>query len=152
GTEDYMSPEQEQALLAVKSSRPAPRPVDARSDIFSLGLVLYEALGGLPPGAARPPRLGQRNSQVSVGLADIVHKCLAPDPHDRYARAADLSADLRRHLSDQPLRGVRNRSAAERWRKWRRRTPHALKLWLLGLAVLLAGAAVFMMFLGWLAE
>src|SRR5205807_236029 len=89
---------------------------------------------------------------VSVGLADIIHKCLASEPRDRYARAADLAADLRRHLADRPLRGVRNRSLAERWAKWRRRTPYALRLLLLGLAVLLTSAAVLMFALGHLAD
>ncbi len=63
------------------------------------------------------------NPQVTVGLADIVDKCLAPAVGDRYPSAAALADDLRRHLADQPLRGVRNRSLTEQWRKWRRRRP-----------------------------
>src|SRR5262249_28519688 len=49
-------------------------------------------------------------------------------------------ADLRRHLSDQPLQGVHNRSLKERFSKWRRRRPHALKLG--SIFLLLAGALV----------
>jgi tetratricopeptide (TPR) repeat protein len=84
---------------------------------------------------------------VSVGLSDIVAKCLEADPGRRYPDAAALAADLRRHLSHQPLRGVANRSLVERWRKWRRRHPVALRqalaaalLLLLGLGLLAGGA------------
>ncbi|HEV3259613.1 MAG TPA: protein kinase, partial [Gemmataceae bacterium] len=129
GTPGYMSPEQQAALAAVRLERPVPA-VDGRSDIYSLGLLLHEALAGQPPaGGDQPPaRLEQCNPQVSIGLADIIHKCLAREPGARYADAADLAADLRRHLADLPLRGVANRSPAERWRKWRRRRPAALLL------------------------
>ena len=41
--------------------------------------------------------------------------CLSADPAARYATGAELAADLRRHLTDLPLRGVANRSPAERW-------------------------------------
>src|SRR5207248_1588810 len=57
-------------------------------------------------------------------------------PGARYARAGDLAADLRRHLSNKPLAGVANRSWAERWQKWRRRRPYAVALTTLGLLVL----------------
>src|SRR5262249_53371185 len=55
--------------------------------------------------------------------------------------AAALAADLRRHLADQPLRGVRNRSLTERWRKWRRRRPNALAVLGLILTVFIMSAA-----------
>jgi tetratricopeptide (TPR) repeat protein len=77
---------------------------------------------------------------VSVGLSDIVHKCLARRAGDRYPDAAALAADLRRHLADLPLQGVRNRDLRERWRKWRRRRPTA-PLWAGLLLALAAGAA-----------
>jgi tetratricopeptide (TPR) repeat protein len=79
---------------------------------------------------------------VSVGLADVVGKCLAGDPRDRYPEAVALAADLRRHLADLPLAGARNRSLAERWRKWRRRRPHGVALAGMMLAVLTAAGAV----------
>src|SRR5262249_6942850 len=112
--------------------------------VYSLGRLLDTALGGEPE--SDPSALRRRNPLVSVGLADIVRRCLAPDPADRYADAAALAADLRRHLADLPLRGVPNRSLRERWRKWRRRRPSA-PLWaglLLALAAVPAalGAAV----------
>src|SRR5262249_38586558 len=72
------------------------------------------------------PDLHRCNPCVSAGLADIVTRCLAPDPAGRYPDAAALAADLRRHLANLPLRGVPNRSLRERWRKWRRRRPYSL--------------------------
>jgi tetratricopeptide (TPR) repeat protein len=161
GTLAYMSPEQQEALTAVRGARRVLTRVDGRSDIYSLGLVLYEALGGpvplLPDGETTPaeapwPRLDRSNPRVSIGLADVIHRCLSPAPAGRYPTAAELAADLRNHLASRPLRGVRNRSLAERWRKWRRRRPHALRLAALGLAVLLAGAAVVLLAAGGMTE
>jgi serine/threonine protein kinase/tetratricopeptide (TPR) repeat protein len=143
GTPGYMSPEQRAAVLAVQQGRPVPRAVDGRSDVYSLGIVLDEALGGDLPGPEERHRpLHRRNPQVSVGLADVIGKCLARDPADRYPHMAALAADLRRHLADRPLAGVRNRSVAERWRKWRRRRPHGLAVAGMLLAVLAAAGAV----------
>jgi tetratricopeptide (TPR) repeat protein len=61
---------------------------------------------------------------------------VAAEARDRYPSAAALAADLRRHLTHRPLCGVANRSLAERWQKWRRRRPTALRLAVLVLAVL----------------
>jgi tetratricopeptide (TPR) repeat protein len=141
GTPLYVSPEQFAATLAVSDGQPVPAAVDGRSDVYSLGLTLYEALGGgMPVPYPRTQRLDACNPQVSVGLADIVHKCLAPRAADRYPDAGALAADLRRHLADLPLRGVPNRSWRERWRKWRRRRPQALLV--IGLLALLLGGAL----------
>jgi len=137
GTVGYMSPEQHAALRAVQLGRAIPAPVDGRSDVYSLGVVLYEALAGTLPPAGEGPRLLRRcNPEVSVGLADILAKCLADDPRQRYPSMAALGSDLRRHLANQPLGGVRNRSLTERWRKWRRRWPNASARGILLLAVL----------------
>ena len=127
GTPGWMAPEQEAALVAAGRGRHVPAAVDGRSDLFALGLLLREALTSSGPGGGggagratfrRPPG-------VSVALADIVRKCLAPDPRSRYGDAALLAEDLRRQLDDLPLRGVRNRDPRERWRKWERRHPGA---------------------------
>ena len=135
GTRPNMSPEQQAALAEFRDQRDISVVVDGRSDIYSLGLVLYEALGGLPPvHPAGSRRLTRHNPQVSIGLADMIDKCLAHDPRDRYPDAGALAADLWGHLNDLPLRGVRNRSLAERWRKWRRRRTHLVPL--LGMMVL----------------
>jgi serine/threonine protein kinase/tetratricopeptide (TPR) repeat protein len=129
GTAAYMSPEQRTAVDAVRLGRAVRCAVDRRSDIYSLGLLLYEALGGQRTEAVpRADLLPRYNPQVSPGLADIVAKCLAPDAAQRYSEASLVAEDLRRHREDRPLRGVANRSLGERWRKWRRRRPHALPL------------------------
>jgi eukaryotic-like serine/threonine-protein kinase len=124
GTPGYMSPEQEAIIAAMDSGRAVCAAVDARSDLYSLGVVLAEMLGA--EAGARPPRSGRFLPEVSPGLADLIRKCLATDPNDRYPDAASLAEDLRRHMADLPLRGVPNRSVRERWRKWCRRQPYEL--------------------------
>jgi eukaryotic-like serine/threonine-protein kinase len=145
GTPEFMSPEQAAACDAARQGRPVPEPVDGRSDIYSLGRLLYAALAGeTPTGQGSLPRLNRCNPQVSPGLADLIHRCLAPAPCDRYASAAALGADLARHLANLPLRGVPNRSFRERWRKWRRRRPYAPHLLIVVLAFLITGGSLLM--------
>ena len=140
GTPGWMSPEQSRALEAVSLGQAVPEAIDGRSDIVALGLLLRAVLAG--PDASRFQRGGRADSAtipgVSVGLADIIRKCLADDPRDRYPDAASLAGDLRRQLHDLPLRGVRNRSIAERLGKWRRRHPGALALAVGAASILLA--------------
>jgi serine/threonine protein kinase/Flp pilus assembly protein TadD len=128
GTPGWMAPEQDAALKAASQGRPVPGPVDHRADLYALGLLLCEALGG--PDAVKHIHSGRTwshlGAEASIGLVDIARKCLAVKSSDRYRDAASLAEDLRRHLNDLPLRGVPNRSLAERWRKWRRRQPAAL--------------------------
>ncbi len=83
GTPFYMSPEQ------VRNSR----DVDARSDIYSVGVVLYEILtGNVPTGVPRPA--SQIMKDVPQALDAIVAKCVDPDPRQRYANASELRAAL----------------------------------------------------------
>ena len=115
--------------------------VDRRADIYSLGVLLYEALGGTAlesPGALMPP-VRRFNPRVSPGLSDVIQKCLCDHPAGRYRQASDLANDLRRHLSNLPLRGVSNRSMPERWRKWRRRRPGALSRGIISVVLAVAG-------------
>jgi serine/threonine protein kinase/tetratricopeptide (TPR) repeat protein len=145
GTPGWMSPEQEEAMTAITEGRPVPRAVDGRSDIYALGLMLGEAIGAVPPARDRgceQPTV-DRPLGVSVGLQDILRKCLAPNAGDRYADPAMLAEDLRRELNDLPLRGVRNRSPRERWRKWRRRHPGRLPWGVVAIVISVAlGAAL----------
>src|SRR5207245_2273303 len=98
GTATYFSPEQAQG-----------HPIDPRSDIYSLGCVMYEMLTGRPPftaetpvavamhhvkSAAPPP--SRLNPSVPEDLDAIVMKCLAKDPDARYQTADELSEDLAR--------------------------------------------------------
>jgi serine/threonine protein kinase/Tfp pilus assembly protein PilF len=147
GTPAYVSPEQFAGLKALQGGHPLPAPIDGRSDLYSLGRILYEALEGRPAdstgGAETVPRLTQPG--ISVGLADIVARCLEADPARRYPSAAALAADLRCHLANQPLCSVSNRSWRERFQKWQRRHPHGITMVVLLGAVLLTAATSFLL-------
>jgi len=103
GTATYFSPEQAQGFQ-----------VDARSDLYSLGVVLYEVLCGRPPFVGDspvaiaykhvqewPPRPSQFVTGVPAGLESVILKLLAKQPEQRYRSADDLRADLRRFLDGQ---------------------------------------------------
>ncbi len=134
GTLPYMSPEQLEAFCD-------GRELDERSDIYSLGLILYDLLTGR---AAFPPRTGpareaaaqmlEDRRKVRPGVRDynprvppaaeaVVLRCLEPDPARRYRSARELQEDLERHLADLPLKHTPEPSLRERARKWRRRHP-----------------------------
>jgi serine/threonine protein kinase/tetratricopeptide (TPR) repeat protein len=143
GTPGYMAPEQVAAVRAVAECRPVPAAIDGRTDLYALGRLLCEALGGPLAEEDRPgAATRRRNPEVSRGLAALLDRCLATHPAERYADAAGLADDLRRHLGDRPLRGVADRAPLERWRKWRRRRPAALPLMVLLLGALATGAVV----------
>ncbi len=118
GTIDYMAPEHLSALCEGDPEAP-----DHRSDIYSLGVVLHEALTGRRPfptprrgsslvealHRAAEDRRGARphpgaiEPAVPPALDAIVARCLEPDPADRYQGAAELAADLRAVADDLPL-------------------------------------------------
>ena len=104
GTVDYMSPEQEQG-----------RPdLDGRTDVYSLGLVLYEMLVGEPPGPDHGvDSLTGRRQDVPVGVVRVLRGALARDPKDRFGSAGAFAA---------ALGGLLRRSgpidAAKRRRRW----------------------------------
>ncbi|MGH7194949.1 MAG: tetratricopeptide repeat protein [Candidatus Saccharimonadales bacterium] len=112
----------------MRTRQPIPSRVDGQADVFSLGLLLCEALAGERQPASKPLSgwLRGKNHEVSAALADLLAKCLATQPCERYLTAGSVASDLRRQLAHQPLKQVRNRSLFERWRKWRRRRPYAL--------------------------
>lgn len=140
GSIGYMSSEQHGASLDTLDRQPLRQDVDGRADLFSLGMFLYEALSGRYVLALEQPLppLSHWNEQISVGLSDIIERCVKDRPADRYATASALAADLRRHVAHEPLRGVPNRSLPERWSKWRKRQPHALPMIVVLVALTLA--------------
>ena len=140
GTPGWMSPEQRSAMLAVTEGRDPDAAVDGRSDLYSLGLLIHGALFG--PDAEARPGPGRGIPRAGAGLAGIVRKCLEADPGDRYADAAALAEDLRRCLDDLPLRGIPDRNPLDRWRRWRRREPHALARMAARLTVVVALLAI----------
>jgi serine/threonine protein kinase len=106
GTPMYMSPEQVTGRL----------DLDQRTDVYSLGMVLYEFLTLTRPitaptreGVLRQivtkalPPASWRNPALPRDLEGVLHKATAKDPDDRYQTAADLAADLRRWLDGQPV-------------------------------------------------
>jgi serine/threonine protein kinase/tetratricopeptide (TPR) repeat protein len=126
---------------------------DIRSDIYSLGLTLYE-LASLQPayeGSERhrlmdrvlhedPVRLRKVAPTVPRDLETIVEKAIARDPGQRYPSAAALAEDLQRFLDDKPVK-ARQTTSVERVARWCRRNP-ALAALSGGLLVLLVGTAV----------
>src|SRR5437868_7898146 len=88
---------------------------DARGDVYSLGLTLYE-LAALRPAfdernrqrlikqvtTEEPPRLQKVRPEIPRDLATIVEKAIEKDPARRYPSAADLEADLQRFVDDEP--------------------------------------------------
>ena len=113
GTTGYMSPEQMAGVQAVLKGRPVGKAVDHRSDIYSLGIVLHEAISGsLPAPKAKLQYLIRCNQQVSQAAA-IVVKCLADDPDESATRTCLPSPTTCDGISRTCLCAV---SAIEAWR------------------------------------
>jgi serine/threonine protein kinase/predicted Zn-dependent protease len=125
---------------------------DARSDIYALGLTLYEMLTMRPAfdetareklisqvTQGEPARPSRFNPDVPRDLETIVLKAVAREPEARYQSAAEMADDLRRFAEDRPIR-ARRASATERLRRWCRRNPTVAALAASLAAVLLVTA------------
>lgn len=155
GTVPYMSVEQLQDLRTKGKGQ-----VDARTDLYSLGVMAFEMLTGTVPFpasfladidgliAARkkgPPSLRALNPNVTPAVESMVRKLLAADPKDRYQSASDFQTDVERHLINRPLAFARETSFKERFVKWNRRNPRLAGRLLatasLALAIAMGGVA-----------
>jgi serine/threonine protein kinase/Flp pilus assembly protein TadD len=149
GTLRYMSPEQALGRRTI---------VDHRTDIYSLGVTLYELLTLQPPFAGTDrqellrqialdePRPARRvNAAVPVELETIVLKALEKNPADRYATAQALAKVLRRYLANEPIRARRATwtQAAVKWARRHRALVNAC------VAALLSAALVSTAALAW---
>ena len=123
GTLRYMAPERFRGTS------------DARTDIYGLGVTLYELLTTQPAFAATdrarlvhdivhadPLPLRRLERRLPRDLETIVLKAMAKEPAERYATAAEMAADLRRFLDDKPI-GARRLSPGERLWRWCVRRP-----------------------------
>jgi len=144
GTPSYLSPEQAQGT-----------PLDRRSDVYSLGVILYEMLSGRPPFQGTNPaqvlvRLLQEEAErlrkiapsVPPDLETIVMKCLEKDPARRYDSARALADDLDRWLEGEPIAA---RPAGWAYRAGKRLRKHRLLVAVSAfacVALLLLGGAV----------
>lgn len=139
GTPGYMSPEQARGELEA---------LDRRSDVFGLGVVLYELLSGVHPFEADsqvgalvrvlqedPPPLERTAPTLPVDLRAVVERCLEKDPNRRYPSARALAEDLGRWLRGEAVVARPVGRVARSWRKVRR---HPVAASLVGAALALA--------------
>jgi tetratricopeptide (TPR) repeat protein len=147
GTLSYMSPEQVAGDVAA---------LDTRSDVYALGVILYEVLAERPPyqldrksfaEAARiihdhePTRLGTTTTgAVPADVETIVAKALEKEKERRYSSAAELAEDIRRFLRDEPIT-ARPASAAYQVRKFARRHKALVAGVMASVVVLVIGVA-----------
>ena len=144
GTLKYMAPEGLQGES------------DARSDVYGLGMTMYELLTLEPPfddsnpsrlirrvGEDQPIRPRKRNPAIPRDLETIVLKASAREPRDRYPTARALAEDLGRFLDDRPVR-ARRATLAEQFGRWCRRNKA-----LAALAATALGSLVFAAVVGW---
>lgn len=147
GTLAYMSPEQLSGN---------PELVDARSDVFSLGVIAYEMLcGRLPHGAGtqsaadmiravtteEPRRAGKLDPALRGDLEVILAKALDKDPARRYQSAAEFAADLRRHLRHEPI-SARPATVLYQLQKFSRRHSALVAIAAAAVLALIAGIAM----------
>lgn len=154
GTLPYMSPEQMRAFSGISID------FDARTDIYALGLILYQLLTGrlaFPTyqGAANQvlnpmledrikgaPLLRPGNPVISPAVEAIVLKCLEADREKRYKTAQELAEDIKRHRAHLPLLHTKESSWHERCVKWLRRNPKIASPWVAATVMITIAACI----------
>lgn len=149
GTPFYMAPEQ---------TTSSSESIGAHTDVWALGVILYELLTGKRPFAAPdkqelfrricrsdPTTPRKLASNLDRGLEAVVLKCLAKKPGERFATAGELADELERWTADQPLR-TRPESLPGRSRRWIRHHPVAALLTLQCALILLFAPVAFWFF------
>lgn len=144
GSLGYMAPEQAAGRT---------REANSATDVYSLGALLYKLLTGRPPFhgpsdletitsivARDPVSIQSLQPKVPLDLVTICQMCLEKKPVRRYATAADLAEDLRRYLSDLPIR-ARAIGPVERAWRWSRRHPGISLVLVAGVTLLMLVAA-----------
>ena len=144
GTIRYMSPEQASGKGFV----------DHRTDIYSIGITLYELITLRPAFSCEdstsflrqiadvePKTPRQINPAVPPDLENIVLKAISKDPADRYVNAADLENDLKRYLDGHPTLAKRP-TLLDRTSKWARRHRRMVAAAVLGLCMLTTGSGI----------
>jgi serine/threonine protein kinase len=146
GTPRYMSPEQAES---------ARRPVDQRSDIYSLGATLYELItcrpvfDGKTPHEVisqiitrQPPAPKRLNAEIPVDLSTIVMKALAKRPEDRYQSASQFGEDLGCWLNMKPIKA--RRIGPMGWTiRWCRRNPRLVVVTAVAMAIILVLSGIY---------
>lgn len=146
GTPGYLSPEQ-------AAGEPG---IDRRSDVFSLGAILYELACARPPFQAdtlagtivnvlrnEPPSPARINPKVPAALARIIGQCLEKAPARRYQSARELGDDLAAWLDGRPVR-ARRQGALYRLRRWCRHSPGRAAAVLFACAIPLTAGSVWL--------
>ncbi len=150
GTLPYMAPEQVRAFLKENET------IDARCDLYALGVIMFELLTARHPfpddrgptmeatariiseRSAAPPAVRPFNTQVSPAVESIVRHLLEPNPARRYLSARALREDIDRHLAHRPLLHAPEPFGRERLNKWIRRHPRLAPSMIVAASVLVS--------------
>jgi len=148
GTPAYMSPEQASGQT---------EEIDARTDVYAMGAILYHVLTGKAPYADRPSSAQELISRVlsedpqeiervdptcSVELASIARKAMSRNPEERYPSMVEMAADLRAYLENRVVRAHRTGAVAE-LRAWVRRNRGTAAAITLSSLILIAGLVLW---------